>query len=42
MPCPADLFRCIARGDAEIVTDHLDTFTADGLAGSAGTWTPTS
>ncbi len=26
-----DLFRAIRRGDASMVTDHIDTFTADGI-----------
>ena len=27
----ADLFRAIRRGDASVVTDHIDTFTPDGI-----------
>ena len=27
----ADLFRCIRHGDAEVVTDHVDTFVPEGI-----------
>ena len=32
----ADLFKAISSGDADIVTDHIDTFTADGLRLKSG------
>ena len=32
----ADLFRCIQRGDAEVVTDHIDAFVPEGIRLKSG------
>ncbi len=31
-----DLFRCLRNGKAEVVTDHIDTFTAEGIKLKSG------
>lgn len=31
-----DLFECIKNGDADVVTDHIDTFTENGIALKSG------